>query len=149
LFQRQLLPQQTLDDAEAKYQSAQAALDLARAQNTQSQSRLDELRITQQNTIITSPVNGFVARRVVDPGAFVSPKLSGRRGRRHHPRTARGEHHREGLEADRRRRYRACGSGCVSGRGLHGTDRASFTGARSSDADSAHRSRNLEPHSTV
>jgi len=73
LFQRQLLPQQTLDDAEAKYQSAQAALDLARAQNTQSQSRLDELRITQQNTIITSPVNGFVSRRVVDPGAFVSP----------------------------------------------------------------------------
>src|SRR5678815_2712693 len=72
LFQRQLLPQQTLDDAEAKYQSAQAALDLARAQNTQSQARLDELRITQQNTIITSPVNGFVSRRAVDPGAFVS-----------------------------------------------------------------------------
>jgi RND family efflux transporter MFP subunit len=72
LFQRQLLPQQTLDDAEAKYQSAQATLDLARAQNTQSQSRLDELRITLQNTIITSPVNGFVARRSVDPGAFVS-----------------------------------------------------------------------------
>jgi RND family efflux transporter MFP subunit len=73
LFQRQLLPQQTLDDAEAKYQSAQAALDLARAQNTQSQARLDELRINQQNTIITSPVNGFVSRRTVDPGAFVSP----------------------------------------------------------------------------
>jgi RND family efflux transporter MFP subunit len=73
LFQRQLLPQQTLDDAEAKFQSAQAALDLARAQNTQSQARLDELRFTLQNTIITSPVNGFVSRRTVDPGAFVSP----------------------------------------------------------------------------
>src|SRR5512138_457368 len=72
LFQRQLLPQQTLDDAEAKYQSAQAALDLARAQNTQSQARLDELRFTLQNTIITSPVNGFVSRRTADPAAFVS-----------------------------------------------------------------------------
>jgi membrane fusion protein, multidrug efflux system len=72
LFQRQLLPQQTLDDAEAKYQSAQAALDLARAQNNQSQARLDELRITLENTLITSPVNGFVARRTADPGAFVS-----------------------------------------------------------------------------
>src|SRR5436190_2382833 len=72
LFQRQLLPQQTLDDAEAKYQSAQAALDLARAQNTQSQARLDELRFTLENTIITSPVNGFVARRTADPGAYVS-----------------------------------------------------------------------------
>src|SRR5262245_621078 len=72
LFQRQLLPQQTLDDSEAKFQSAQAALDLARAQNTQSQSRLEELRITLQNTVIASPVNGFVARRAADPGAFVS-----------------------------------------------------------------------------
>ena len=72
LFQRQLLPQQTLDDAEAKYQSAQAALDLARAQNTQSQARLDELRINLGNTVITSPVNGFIARRAADPGAFVS-----------------------------------------------------------------------------
>src|SRR5258705_258016 len=72
LYQRQLLPQQTLDDSEAKYQSAQAALDLARAQNTQSQARLDELRFTQQNTVITSPVNGFVARRAADAGAFVS-----------------------------------------------------------------------------
>ncbi len=72
LFQRQLLPQQTLDDSEAKYQSAQASLDLARAQNNQSQARLDELRINLQNTIITSPVNGFVARRAADPGAFVS-----------------------------------------------------------------------------
>jgi len=72
LFQRQLLPQQTLDDSEAKYQSAQASLDLARAQNTQSQARLDELRINLQNTLIVSPVNGFVARRSADPGAFVS-----------------------------------------------------------------------------
>jgi len=72
LFQRQLLPQQTLDDAEAKYQSAQASLDLARAQNNQSQARLDELRINLQNTLIVSPVNGFVARRAADPGAFVS-----------------------------------------------------------------------------
>src|SRR5436190_20906736 len=72
LFQRQLLPQQTLDDSEAKYQSAQAALDLSRAQNNQSQARLDELKFTLQNTIITSPVNGFVARRSADPGAFVS-----------------------------------------------------------------------------
>src|SRR5437588_2964101 len=73
LFQRQLLPQQTLDDAEAKYQSAVAALDLARAQNTQSQARLDELKFTLENTVILSPVNGFVSRRTVDPGAYVSP----------------------------------------------------------------------------
>jgi RND family efflux transporter MFP subunit len=71
LFARQLLPKQTLDDTEARYQSAVAQLDLARAQNTQSTARLDELRINLANTVIVSPVNGFVARRAVDPGAFV------------------------------------------------------------------------------
>src|SRR2546425_3803046 len=73
LFDRQLLPKQSLEDAEARYQANDAQLDLARAQFVQAQSRLEELRITLANTLIISPVNGFVARRVVDPGAFVSP----------------------------------------------------------------------------
>jgi RND family efflux transporter MFP subunit len=72
LFERQLLPKQTLDDNEARFQSAIAALDLARAQSTQSSARLEELRINLANTTVTSPVNGFVARRAADPGAFVS-----------------------------------------------------------------------------
>jgi membrane fusion protein (multidrug efflux system) len=72
LFERQLLPKQTLDDNEARYQAALAQLDLARAQTQQSKARLDELRINLANTVITSPVNGFVAKRNVDPGAFVS-----------------------------------------------------------------------------
>jgi HlyD family secretion protein len=71
LFERQLLPKQTLDDNEARYQSAVASVDLAKAQNSQSKARLDELRINLANTIITSPVTGFVSRRAVDPGAFV------------------------------------------------------------------------------
>jgi membrane fusion protein, multidrug efflux system len=72
LFERQLLPKQTLDDNEARYLSALAQLDLARAQAAQSKARLDELHITLANTVIVSPVNGFVARRSADPGAFVS-----------------------------------------------------------------------------
>jgi len=72
LFAQELLPRQTLDDSEARYQAAMAQLDLARAQNAQSTARLDELRINLANTVVTSPVDGFVARRAVDPGAFVS-----------------------------------------------------------------------------
>jgi RND family efflux transporter MFP subunit len=72
LFQRQLLPKQTLDDTDGRYQAAVAQLDLARAQFSQSKARLEELKITLANTIISSPVNGFVARRAVDPGAWVS-----------------------------------------------------------------------------
>ena len=72
LYERQLLPKQTLDDNEARYQAAVAQLDLARAQASQSKARLEELRINLANTTVTSPVNGFVARRAVDPGAYVS-----------------------------------------------------------------------------
>jgi RND family efflux transporter MFP subunit len=72
LFGRQLLPKQTLDDAEARYTSAVAALDLARAQLAQSDARLQELRINLANTNVVSPVDGFVARRNLDVGAFAS-----------------------------------------------------------------------------
>jgi RND family efflux transporter MFP subunit len=73
LFERQLIPKQTFDDAEARYQAANAQVDLAKAQFSQAQARLDELKINLANTIITSPVNGFIGKRTLDPGAWVTP----------------------------------------------------------------------------
>jgi len=73
LFDRQLIPKQTFDDTDARYQAAVAQLDLARAQYAQTQSRLEELKINLGNTNITSPVSGFVGKRVLDPGAWVTP----------------------------------------------------------------------------
>jgi RND family efflux transporter MFP subunit len=73
LLDRQLLPRQTYDDTEARYQAALAQLDLARAQYEQSKARLDELRINLANTVIASPVDGFIGKRYLDPGAAVSP----------------------------------------------------------------------------
>jgi RND family efflux transporter MFP subunit len=73
LLERQLLPQQAYDDTQARYEAAVAQLDLARAQFEQAKARLDELRITLANTRIVSPVDGFVGKRFVDPGAFVGP----------------------------------------------------------------------------
>ena len=73
LFDRQLIPKQTFDDTDARYQAALAQLDLARAQFAQAQARLDELKINLQNTVITSPVSGFVGKRVLDPGGWVTP----------------------------------------------------------------------------
>jgi len=72
LVDRQLLPQQTFDDVDARHQAAQAQLDLARAQFEVSKARLDELKITLSNTQIISPVDGFVGKRFLDPGAFAS-----------------------------------------------------------------------------
>jgi RND family efflux transporter MFP subunit len=75
LLDRQLLPKQTYDDTEARHQAAEAQLDLARAQYEQSKARLDELKINLANTIIASPVDGFVGKRFLDPGATVSPNV--------------------------------------------------------------------------
>lgn len=73
LFARQLVAKQALDDAEARHDAAEAQLDLSRAQLQQTQSRLEELRITLANTSIESPVDGYVGRRNLDPGAYASP----------------------------------------------------------------------------
>jgi RND family efflux transporter MFP subunit len=72
LYGRQLLPRQTLDDAEARHQAAAAQLDLARAQFDQASARLEELRINLSNTRIVSPVDGFVGKRNLDPGGYAS-----------------------------------------------------------------------------
>ena len=71
LFNRDLLAKQTLDDAEARLSSSVAQLDLARAQFEQAKARLEELQINLANTQILSPVDGFVGRRNLDPGAYV------------------------------------------------------------------------------
>ena len=73
LYKRQLLPQQTYDDTVARLEAAQAQNDLANAQFEQTKARLEELKITLGNTIIASPVDGFVSKRFSDPGAFVGP----------------------------------------------------------------------------
>jgi RND family efflux transporter MFP subunit len=73
LLDRQLLPRQTFDDTEARHQAALAQVDLAKAQFEQASSRLDELRINLGNTVIASPVDGFVGKRFLDPGGFVGP----------------------------------------------------------------------------
>ena len=76
LFDRSLIPKQTYDDTDARYQAAAAQLDLAKAQYQQAQARLDELKINLANTVISSPVSGFVGKRALDPGAWVTPNSS-------------------------------------------------------------------------
>jgi RND family efflux transporter MFP subunit len=72
LFGRQLLAKQALDDAESRYMAAVAQTDLSRAQLLQNEARLQELRINLQHTSVASPVDGYVGKRNVDPGAMVN-----------------------------------------------------------------------------
>lgn len=76
LYDRQLIPKQTYDDTDSRYQAALAQLDLAKAQYSQAQARLDELKINIANTEILSPVSGFIGKRSLDPGAWVTPNVA-------------------------------------------------------------------------
>jgi RND family efflux transporter MFP subunit len=76
LFERDLLPRQTFDDTDARYQAAVAQLELSQAQMAQAKARLDELKINLSNTIITAPGDGFIGKRTLDPGASVGVNTS-------------------------------------------------------------------------
>ena len=76
LYERDLLPRQTFDDTDARYQAAQAQLELSMAQLEQTRSRLDELKINLANTVIAAPVEGFIGKRTLDPGASVGVNTS-------------------------------------------------------------------------
>ena len=76
LYERDLLPRQTFDDTDARYQAAQAQLELSMAMLEQTRSRLDELKINLSNTVIAAPVDGFIGKRTLDPGASVGVNTS-------------------------------------------------------------------------
>ena len=76
LYERQLLARQAMDDTDASFQAAQAQLYLAQATMQQARARLDELKINLANTTIPSPVDGFIGKRTLDPGATVGINTS-------------------------------------------------------------------------
>jgi RND family efflux transporter MFP subunit len=65
-----LTPKQQLEDAELRHNSARSQVDVAKSQQQATQARLDELKITLGNTTVLSPLEGFVSRRLLDPGGF-------------------------------------------------------------------------------
>lgn len=69
-FERGLLSQAGLEDAEARHSAAASQVTVAKAQLVSTQARLDELSVTLSDTTVVSPVDGFVGRRNLDPGAF-------------------------------------------------------------------------------
>ena len=116
-----------------RYQAALAQIDLAHAQFEQAKARLDELKITLSNTIIASPVDGFVGKR------FSIPARSSARTRPVPPSStsapcawsrtwSRGTSKRV-PSAPRRGRSR-----CVPGREVPGTRQPRRAGLRSGDA---------------
>ena len=73
LFAQGLMSVQAQQTAETRARVVQSQLALAEAQVRQAKAAHEELRIRQQQTQIRSPLDGWVARRYVHPGALVNP----------------------------------------------------------------------------
>ncbi|HXT69434.1 MAG TPA: efflux RND transporter periplasmic adaptor subunit [Vicinamibacterales bacterium] len=71
-LEKGLTARQNFEDAEARYNNSISQLNVAKAQQSQTQFRIDELRITLSNTTVVSPTGGFISRRMLDPGAFAN-----------------------------------------------------------------------------
>jgi RND family efflux transporter MFP subunit len=69
-FAAGLTSKQNLEDAEARVNLTVSQVTSAKAQVAQTLAQLEERRITLSNTNVVSPVDGFVGRRLLDPGAF-------------------------------------------------------------------------------
>ena len=65
-----LVSKQALEDAESRHNAAVSQVLVAESQRSQTQARIEELKITLNDTTVVSPVDGFVSRRLLDQGAF-------------------------------------------------------------------------------
>ncbi len=114
LFARQLLAKQALDDAESRYMAAVAQTDLSKAQLSQNDARLQELRINLQHTSVTSPVDGYRRQAQRRSGRDGEHQHRHCLGRRHLAAAPGGQRRREGSPHRQRRRRRRRRSRCLS-----------------------------------
>ena len=75
-FERGLISQQAMEDAEARQNAAGSQVQVAKAQLSSTQARLDELEINLANTVLTAPMDGVVSKRNLDPGAFAGTQTA-------------------------------------------------------------------------
>jgi multidrug efflux pump subunit AcrA (membrane-fusion protein) len=82
LFTRKLVPQQTLDDANAAYESKKASYDssLQNAQNLRASIQVSEANVRLadrqlRDTVIRAPFDGIVEKRMVNLGELVKTQM--------------------------------------------------------------------------
>jgi membrane fusion protein, multidrug efflux system len=73
LMEGGLIPRQEYESKQTSFRVVQAQVQLTQAMGEQAQAELNELRIRLEQMKITSPIDGIVADRIVDPGAVISP----------------------------------------------------------------------------
>ena len=76
MFDRQLVPRTDLETAELNVKSADAQIKSSAASLTQTQASLNQAEVNLGYTVITSPIDGIVISRNVDPGQTVASSMN-------------------------------------------------------------------------
>ncbi len=75
LFNKRSVSPQEFDEVKARYQSAQAQLEVTRAAQAQAQAALTEARTMQGYTRLVAPFDGVVTDRRVELGTLATPGM--------------------------------------------------------------------------
>jgi HlyD family secretion protein len=76
MFDKELVPRTELEAADLAVKSADAQIKSSAASLTQSQAALNQARVNLGYTVITSPIDGIVISRSVDPGQTVAASMN-------------------------------------------------------------------------
>ncbi len=76
MFKRELVPRTDLEAAEIAVKSADAQIKSSEASLTQSKASLNQANVNLGYTVITSPIDGIVISRNVDPGQTVASSMN-------------------------------------------------------------------------
>ena len=76
MFKKELVPRTDLEAAEIAVKSAEAQIKSSEASLTQSRASLNQAKVNLGYTVITSPIDGIVISRNVDPGQTVASSMN-------------------------------------------------------------------------
>jgi len=74
LYEKGVVPKQTLDNVDTQYRSLQAEKELAKAQIKKMEAMLRQLRIQKKDHTIFAPTDGIIAEKFLDEGNLVDRK---------------------------------------------------------------------------
>ncbi len=76
MFKKELVPRTDLETAEIAVKSADAQIKSSKASLTQTRASLNQAKVNLGYTVITSPIDGIVISRNVDPGQTVASSMN-------------------------------------------------------------------------
>ncbi len=76
LSAKNLLPRSELETAQVNVRSAEAQIKSSQAALVQAKSQLNTAQVNRQHTVITTPIDGIIIQRAVEPGQTVNAGMS-------------------------------------------------------------------------